>query len=203
MRKSILMSVVLAAFVLVVGVVTAIADDNGSDDTGAAAVTTTTAASTETPATTVAPNENGRAETSDGTASVFQFGPLDEVLDEMVQSGALSPDLADEIRSRVTDKIEEQYGAGPGGFTFRFGPFTEDGTPPPLDPNRLRDSLTNPNGPLGDLPNLMQQFLEDGTLSPEERQQIQDQLQQQFQDRFGENSPFPFESTPAPGHPSI
>ena len=42
----------------------------------------------------------------------------------------------------------------------------------------------------------MQQYLEDGTLTPEERQQIQDQLQQQFQDHFGEE-------TPTPGHPSI
>ena len=120
----------------------------------------------------------------------------------MVQSGALSQDLADEIRSRVADKIEEQFGTGTGGFTFRFGPFSEDGTPPSLDQNRLPDSLSDPNGPLGDLPNLMEQYLEDGTLTPEERQQIQDQLQQQFQDQFGEDSPFPFESTPAPGHPS-
>jgi hypothetical protein len=188
MKKSILMSIVLAAFVLVVGVVMAIADDNGSDDAGAAATTTTVAS--ERPTTTPVPDERPTR------TPVLQFGPLDEVLDEMVQSGALSQDLADEIRSRVADKVEDQFGAGPGGFTFRFGPFTDDGTPRPIDPNRLRDSLTDPGGLFGDLPDLMQQFLEDGTITPEERQQIQDRLHQEFHDRFGE-------STPTPDRPSI
>ncbi len=207
MKKSILMSVVLAAFVLVVGVVTAIAADNGTDEAGATSNATTT---------TVAPEDPGRVDTTDGTAPMVQFGPLDEVLDDMVASGQLSQDLADEIRSRMADKIRGQFGSGPFGngpggvFEFRFGPGSGDGIPPSLDPNRLRDYLSDPNGPLGDLPDLMQQFLEDGNLTPEERQQLQDQLQQQFGDQFGENSPFPFgpfgsrdDTNPDPNRPSI
>jgi len=166
MKKSIILSVVLAAFVLVVGVVTAIANEEP----------TTEARSRHSLTATPAVDDSDEADDSDDAAKsgerTYRFGHLDEVLDEMVDSGDLSQELADEIRSRVRDKIRESaesrsFGSGMDGqFNFRLRPFAD------------RDGL------LGDL----SEFFEDGELTDEEREQLLDRLREQ--EWFSEIEPF-------------
>jgi len=90
--------------------------------------------------------ESEQAETN----TEYRFGPLDDVLDELVAEGVLESDEADAVRRRLGERMSEgfrfdgEHPWGPMGFGFMGDGFHMDGFT-----GELPDGVTAPPGPPG------------------------------------------------------
>lgn len=105
---------------------------------------------------------------------------LDEVLDEMVAEGTLTQELADEIRAAYEAKIKDKVAELPEDFKRfgrKFGPHFDGGWEFDFEiPPRWLEGLDLDEDLLG--------LFEDG-LTPEELEELREQLPEGFEFKFG------------------